>query len=84
MRSGVYISIGAIMLIIGFAGGLYSGNIAVNSAAKPVTFEPAKAGWGNSMEIPEIGFILFGIIGFAILVYGLVNKKELAVSKKNR
>ena len=72
------------MLIIGFAGALYTGNIAINSAAKPVTFEPAKAGWGNAMEIPEIGLILFGIIGFAILTYGLVNKKELASPTKTR
>ena len=84
MRRSIYIIIGAIILAIGLAGGFYSANIAVNSAAKPVTFEPAKAGWGSSMEIPEIGFVLFGIIGFALLVNGLVNKEELEASRKNK
>jgi hypothetical protein len=84
MRRSIYIIIGAIMIVIGFAGGLYSANIAVNSAAKPVTFEPAKAGWGTGMEIYEIGFVWFGIIGFVLLVNGMVNKEEIEASRKNK
>jgi hypothetical protein len=84
MKRSIYIIIGAILVAIGFAGGLYSANIAVNSAVKPITFEPAKAGWGSNMYFAEIGFIGIGIIGFALLVNGLVNKEEIEASRKNK
>jgi len=36
------------------------------------------------MEFYEIGFVWFGIIGFALLVNGIVNKEEIEASRKNK
>ncbi|MER5176369.1 MAG: hypothetical protein ABJB73_11445 [Candidatus Nitrosocosmicus sp.] len=83
MKRGVFIIIGIILLIIGTAGGLFTGYIVVNSAAQVTDFEPTKAGLGN-MEPIEIGFIGIGIIGFALLTHGLVNKQEIEASSKSR
>ncbi len=83
MKSRVYVVIGVILGIIGIAGGLYAGSIAVNSAVKPTEFGPAKAGWGTNMEFIEIGFIWIGIIGFGALVHGLVNNPARELPSKS-
>lgn len=84
MKRRVFIITGIILLIIGSAGGLFTGSIAVNSATQPTGYQPLKAGWGN-LEPFEIGFIFIGILGFAILTHGAVNKQEIeAASKSHR
>ncbi len=83
MKSRVFKIIGIILLLIGASGGLYAGSIAVNSAAKPTQYEPAKAGWGTSMEYIEIGFIFIGIIGYAVLIHGLVNNPKKEITSKS-
>jgi hypothetical protein len=83
MKSRVYVIIGLILGIIGTAGGLYAGSIAVNSAVKPTEFGPAKAGWGSNMEFVEIGFIWIGIIGYGALIHGMVNNPAREVASKS-
>ena len=82
MKRGVFIITGIILLIIGSAGGLFTGYIVVNSATQPTDYQPLKAGWGN-LEPFEIGFIFIGILGFAILTHGAVNKQEIEASSKS-
>ena len=77
---------GIIVMIIGIAGALYTGNIVVKLFTQSTDFQPAtESGFQGIMPLVEIGFIGVAIIGLAIMFHGIVNdpKKELRTSAKS-
>jgi hypothetical protein len=77
---------GTILMLIGIAGALYTGNIVVKLFTQSTDFQPATtAGFQGIMPLVEIGFIAVAIIGLAIMFHGIVNdpKKEIRSSAKS-
>jgi L-asparagine transporter-like permease len=77
---------GIILMIIGIAGALYTGNIVVKTFTQSTDFQPAtESGFLGSIAFVEMGFISVAIIGLTLMYHGIVNdpKKEIRSSSKS-
>ncbi len=86
MNYKIFSITGIILLIIGIAGALYTGNIVVKTFTQSTDFQPAtESGFLGSMAFLEMGFIAVAIIGLALMFHGIVNdpKKEIRSSSKS-
>jgi len=82
MKNKKFIISGLLLLIIGFSSGIYAGNIVIHDIIKSATQSKSYSALSANGTPPataqlvmteEISFFV-GIIGFGLLVHGLVNR----------
>ncbi len=82
MKNKKFIISGLLLLIIGFSSGIYAGNIVIHDIVKSATQSKSYSALSANGTPPataqlvmteEISFFV-GIIGFGLLVHGLVNR----------
>lgn len=85
MNYRILFIIGIIVMVIGIAGAMYTGDIVVKEYSQATEFMPATIqGFKGTSPYLEIGFIAVAIFGLALLSHGFVNdpKKELRTTSK--
>ncbi len=82
MKNRKFIIVGLILSVIGFSGGVYAGNIVIDSILKSAEQSKSYSALGANgtppataqMVVAEEVSIFVGIIGFGLLTHGLVNR----------